>query len=229
MSYCGYITTLKNVHKHPNADRLLLGECFGNVVCVNLDYTEGMLGLYLPSDGQVSQEFGEQNNLLRKKDDAGNNIGGYLDPDKRNINAIKLRGERSDGIFLPLSALAYTGVDLDTLTIGTKITEVNGHMICQKYIPRTNKSNRGNTSKVNRTRKKHIPIAPLFTEHADTEQLAYNLDAFKPGDYVEITLKMHGTSQRTGYVPVFKGYNDTPTASIIDSILKAYHKITKKP
>lgn len=59
MSYCGYITVLKNVRKHPNADRLLLGECFGNVVCVNLDYTEGMLGLYLPSDGQVSQEFGE--------------------------------------------------------------------------------------------------------------------------------------------------------------------------
>ena len=37
-------------------------------------------------------------------------------------------------------------------------------------------------------------IAPLFTEHCDTEQLAYNLSAFKPGDEIEITLKMHGTS-----------------------------------
>ena len=52
-------------------------------------------------------------------------------------------------------------------------------------------------------------MAPLFTEHADTEQLAYNLGAFKPGDEIEITLKMHGTSQRTGYLPVFKGYKRT--------------------
>lgn len=43
-------------------------------------------------------------------------------------------------------------------------------------------------------------------EHADTEQLAYNLSAFRAGDLVEITLKMHGTSQRTGYLPVLQGY-----------------------
>ena len=29
------------------------------------------------------------------------------------------------------------------------------------------------------------------------------------GDQIEITLKMHGTSQRTGYLPVFKGYKRT--------------------
>jgi hypothetical protein len=46
-------------------------------------------------------------------------------------------------------------------------------------------------------------------EHADTSQLAYNLGAFKPGDEIEITLKMHGTSQRTAYVPVLKGYKRT--------------------
>lgn len=33
--------------------------------------------------------------------------------------------------------------------------------------------------------------------HADTEQLAYNLSAFKPGDQINMTLKMHGTSQRS--------------------------------
>jgi hypothetical protein len=49
----------------------------------------------------------------------------------------------------------------------------------------------------------------LFKEHADTEQLAYNLGAFKVGDEIEITLKMHGTSQRTGYLPVLQGYKRT--------------------
>ena len=215
MSYNAYITILKNVRKHPNADRLLLAECFGNTVCVGLDYTEGEIGLYLPVDGQLSEEFATVNNLVRKKDDAGNNIGGYMDPNKRNVQAIRLRGEKSDGLFLHLSCLAYTGVNLDDLKIGDAITVVNGHEICQKYIPRRNPS-RGAERAGNKTRKKKMPIAPLFAEHADTEQLAYNLDAFKIGDQIEITLKMHGTSQRTGYLPVFKGYKRT----LLDKIFR---------
>lgn len=201
----GYITIIKNIRKHPNADKLLLGECFGNTVCVNLDYSEGQKGIYFPTDIQLSVEYCEYNNLVRKKDDAGNNIGGYLDPDKRNVRAIKLRGEKSDGIFMPLSSLVYTGINMDDLNVGDRIDVLNGHEICKKYIPRTN--NRiGKPSDGNKTRKKKAPTAPLFAEHADTEQLAYNLGAFKPGDEIEITLKMHGTSQRTGYLPIFKGW-----------------------
>lgn len=203
MAYNAYITTLKNVRKHPNADRLQLAECFGNTVCVNLDYAEGEIGVYFPTDGQLSEEFATVNNLVRKKDDAGNNIGGYMDPSKRNVQAIRLRGEKSDGLFLPLSCLEYTGVNLNDLKIGDAITVVNGHEICQKYIPRRNPS-RGAERASNKTRKKKVAISPLFAEHADTEQLAYNLGAFKAGDQIEITLKMHGTSQRTGYLPVFK-------------------------
>jgi hypothetical protein len=102
--------------------------------------------------------------------------------------------------------LAYTGVDMNTLNVGDVIEgTVNGHEICQKYIPHTHKSVRVSGGG-NKTRKYKAPTAPLFAEHADTEQLAYNLSAFKLGDEIEITLKMHGTSQRTGYLPVLKGY-----------------------
>jgi len=206
MAYYGYVTTLKNVRPHSNADRLQLGDCFGNTVCVNLDYTEGQIGIYFPTDGQLSVEFCEYNNLVRKKDENGNNIGGYMDPDKRNVTSIRLRGEKSDGLFLPLSCLDFTGIDVNTLSVGTTIEVVNGHEICKKYIPRRN-NRQGNNSGCNRTRRHREPIAPLFQEHADTSQLAYNLGAFKRDDEIEITLKMHGTSQRTGYLPVFKGWN----------------------
>ena len=205
--YNAYITRIKNLHKHPNADRLQIGECFGNAVIVSMEYEDNQLGIYFPSDGQLSVEFAEANNLLRKKDDAGNNIGGYMDPDKRNVTAIKLRGEKSDGLFLPLTALASFG-DITTLSEGDRIDNFNGHEICRKYIP-VKQTRQGGYSEGNRTRKKKAPVAPLFSEHADTEQLAYNLAAFKPGDEIEITLKMHGTSQRTGYLPVFKGYKRT--------------------
>ena len=205
--YNAYITRIKNLHKCPNADRLQIGECFGNAVIVSMEYEDNQLGIYFPSDGQLSVEFAEANNLLRKKDDAGNSIGGYMDPNKRNVTAIKLRGEKSDGLFLPLTALASFG-DITTLSEGDRIDNFNGHEICRKYIP-VKQHRQGGYSEGNRTRKKKVPVAPLFSEHADTEQLAYNLAAFKPGDEIEITLKMHGTSQRTGYLPTFKGYKRT--------------------
>ena len=210
--YKAYVTTLKNVRKHPNADKLLLADCFGNTVCVSLDYTEGMVGVYFPEDGKLSEEFCAQHNLVRKKDENGINIGGYLDPEKRNITAIKLRGEKSDGLFMPISCLDYCfdkGIAAEILAVGDTIDVVNGHLICEKYIPK--KANRtsadGAGTRAHRRAKRSI--APTFFEHADTEQLAYNLAAFKPGDLVEITLKMHGTSQRTGYLKVFKGMKRT--------------------
>ena len=213
MSYTGFVCQIKNLRNHPNGDNLYLGECFGNTVAVSRNgYTPGMTGVYFPTDGQLSVEFATKNNLLRLRDENGHSIpgGGYMDPDKRNVTAIKLRGEKSDGLFLPLSCLDYCFEDgaAAHLKIGDTISVVNGHDICTKYIPRSNKRV-GRPTNGNRTRKRKVPIAPLFVEHADTEQLAYNLGAFRAGDEIEITLKMHGTSQRTGFLPVFSGYRRT--------------------
>ena len=210
--YNAYITYVKNIRPAENSDYLNACEVFGNTTIVDKTITENMLVLYLPSDGQISVEFGEKNNLFRRKDDAGNNVGGFIDPNKRNITAIRLRGNRSDGLVLPISCLNYCYTHGDAsaeLHAGDIINgTLNGHEICCKYIPRRN-HRQGHVSDGNRTRKKKVDVAPLFAEHADTEQLAYNLGAFKPGDEIEITLKMHGTSQRTGYLPVFKGYKRT--------------------
>lgn len=215
MSYNAYVCRIKNLRKHNNADRLMLGECFGNTVCVDTSYEVDELGIYFPTDGQVSPEFAENNNLLRKKDENGKSIGGYMDPMKRNITTIRLRGEKSDGLFLHLNCVSYTGVLLNELTEGFAFTTLNGHEICKKYIP-ARQNRQGNVNEGNHVRKKKAPIAPLFIEHADTEQLAYNLNAFKPNDLIEITLKMHGTSQRTGYLPMLKGYKRT----LLDRIMR---------
>ena len=113
-----------------------------------MNYQEGDVGIYFPTDGKLGKEFAEVNNLLRKKDENGNNIGGYLDPDKRNIKAIKLRGEKSDGLFLPLKSLERF-CDISKLNVGDRITTLNGTLICEKYIPRTNKRATNNT-KINK-------------------------------------------------------------------------------
>lgn len=211
MGHCGYITTLKNIRPHPNADRLVLATCFNSTVCVAKDqYTEGQVGVYFETDLQLSMEFCQKNGLLAVYENGVNVSGGYMDPAKRNVRAIKLRGEQSDGLFLPLTCLEYTGVKVEDFKIGDQITTVNGHEICRKYIPRSNapRTAAGGAGKRTKRRAKRT-IAPTFYEHKDTEQLQYYLDQFKPGDYVEITRKLHGTSGRTAYVKTFKGMKRT--------------------
>ena len=209
MSYNGFVTRVKNIRPAENADKLNLCDVFGNTVVVDKNVNENDLYVYFPCDGQLSLDFCLNNNLLRKLPD-GTPGTGYMDPDKRNVVAIKLRGNKSDGLILPLTCLDYCFEDgaVAHLKIGDTIDVVNGHEICTKYIPRSNKRV-GHPTNGNRTRKRRVPIAPLFVEHADTEQLAYNLGAFRSGDEVEITLKMHGTSQRTGYLPVLSGFHRT--------------------
>lgn len=204
--HVGYIVKIEHLRPHTNADRLQIATIFGNDVIVDLNVAIGDIGVYFPSDLQLSKEFCEINNLVRRKDENGNPCGGYLDPDKRNIRPIKLRGEKSDGLYLPIKCLEYTQ---GRLKIGDRIDVVNGHEICCKYIPVIKNKTSSKTKKCNKVRKHTAPVAPLFIEHADTEQLNYNLDAFKAGDQIEITLKMHGTSNRVAYVPVLKKFKRT--------------------
>jgi hypothetical protein len=225
MAYCGYITRLKNVRPHSNADRLLCGECFGNNVIVNLDYTENQLGVYFPVDGKLSEDFANKHNLLRKKDENGNNVGGYLDPEKRNIKALKLRGEQSDGLFMPIESLADY-VDIATLNEGDTITSLNGVLICEKYIPKTNRKSNNSTNSKSNKKMKTITY-PYFDEHIDTAQLAYNMNAFKVGDLIEITLKMHGTSQRTAYTLMKKEKTYPYVISKLRNLLGLKPKVTE--
>lgn len=197
--HCGYIVKVEHIRPHSNADRLQIATFFGNDTIVDLKVKEGDIGVYFPSDIQLSEEFCNVNDLVRRKDENGNQCGGYLEPGKRNVRVIKLRGEKSDGMYLPLTSLAnFTAIS--ELHIGDKIDILNGVEICRKYIPMTNYVRyHGQGGKVAKK-----DIAPTFYQHVETEQLAYNLGKFHAGDVVELTLKMHGTSSRVGYVPVVK-------------------------
>lgn len=197
MSYNGYITRIKNVRKHSNADKLQCGECFGNTTIIGLDIQDNEVGLYFPTDGKLGLEFATVNKLVRTKDENGNHLYGYLEPDKLHVSTIKLRGEKSDGLFMPLSSLE-TFTDINKLKEGDTITILNGIVICEKYVPRGQRRNhsQGN-GKGTKNTKVESESYPLFKEHSDTSQFAYNTQQFKEGDLLYITLKQHGTSGRT--------------------------------
>lgn len=196
--YAGYVTTIRKIRKHSNADRLQVVTVYENDVIVDLKFHEGQKVVFFPVDGQLSEEYCADNNLVRKLDENGNNIGGYLDPDKRNIRAIRLRGEKSEGLIMPIETLSKY-INVETLKDGFKVQSINDHEICRKYIP----NGGGNCVRRPRPkgskRKVEAPKIsyPYFMEHVDTEQLVYNQDAFRPGDTIYLTLKMHGTSART--------------------------------
>ena len=199
MAYCGYVVKVEHLRPHTNADRLQIATFFGNDTIVSLDTHVGDIGIYFPSDLQLSERFCAVNDLVRRKDENGKQIGGYLDPDKRNIKALKLRGEKSDGLYMPITCLADF-CKISDLKVGDTIDTINGELICQKYIPKISRTPGAPGSRT--AKKAKANIAPTFYEHVDTAQLAYNLNAFKPGDIVQLTLKMHGTSGRTGYLPL---------------------------
>lgn len=231
--YCAYIVELKSLREHSNADRLLCTEIFGNNVIVSKEYKEGQKCIFFPTDGKLGLEFAEKNNLIRKKDENGINIGGYLDPEKRNITALKLRGEKSEGLLLPIESLKdFT--DINKLNIGDQITVLNGHLICEKYIPKRN--SRSSTphplpnGKKKRSKSKEKISYPFFEEHIDTSQLDYNLHVFKPGDTIYITRKLHGTSGRTqNAVEIKKKFRNRIVKKIFglkDKETKTYNLIT---
>ena len=195
--YCGYIVQLQNLRKHSNADRLQCADIFGNNVIVDMSYHEGQIVVFFPVDGRLSDEYALANNLVRRKDETGKNIGGYLEPEKNNIRALKLRGEKSEGLVMPVETLS-SYINIETLKVGDKITTLNGHLICEKYVPKRTSAKAGNSKAKSKNKSKKEKY-PIFTEHIDTEQLMYNKGAFKPGDKCTITLKMHGTSLREMY------------------------------
>ena len=189
--HAGIICKIGEISKHSNADSLYITKLFGTQIIIKDDVKEGDIGIYFNSDLQLSQEFCNANKLLRKAH------GGYVDDSKRNVRALKLRGEISDGLWLKLSSLSSFG-DVSTLKVGQHISEFNGTQIACKYVPVQKEERiRTNTPKQKGSNSSMKIKYPTFVEHRDTMQYDYNKHRLQVGDMVEITLKMHGTSNRT--------------------------------
>lgn len=192
--YYGLVTKLQDCHKDPNSDNLYLAKCFGEGVIIGPNMKNEDLVLYLPQDGQIERWFGNTFNLFRKNED-GTSQGGYIE-NNGHIRAIRLRGNESSGIVINLDKI-YDEFGYQNWKDGDTVNTINGKEFCRKYIP-IQKSTSGSTPKTSyKGRKAEGIVYPEFAMHSDTEQLAYNLDKFNPGDKLNMTLKMHGTSQRS--------------------------------
>jgi len=198
MSYKAIVTKLTNVRAHSNADKVQLATCHGNQVVIGLNHTEGELGIYFPSDGQLSQGFCAANNLFRKAElNSDPEAKPGMFDENRRVRAQRFRGEVSDGFWVPLSNLDFIGGV--SFVEGFEFDELNGIQICEKYInPATIKAARENQGKKTRTAKTSV----MFKEHFDTAHFGRCLHEFDYGQTIIITEKLHGTSGRIGHVQI---------------------------
>lgn len=199
MSYGAIITAITNIRPHGNADRIQLGTASGHQVVISKNTVEGTMGIFFPCDGQLSTDMCYNNNLHSNRDLNINHSakGGFFGKNRR-VRAQKFRGEKSEGFWIGLEALGWTGVDLTSLTEGQVISEVNGNQICNKYYtPATiraiqNRKNRNQLSK-----KGFKPTSfPYFKEHWSVPKLRMAMDQIPAGSIICISEKCHGTSAR---------------------------------
>jgi hypothetical protein len=184
------------VSKHPNADRLQLGHVLGSQVVVGMDVKDGDVGIFFPEGLQLSEEYAGANDLVRRKDANGNPAGGFFEANRR-VRCQKFRGQKSEGYWAPLDSLlefSRPTEGLKKLAIGARLDSFNGIPLCNKYITTATRS----AGQKNRSSSRRETV--MFRAHFDTDHLKFNLDKLRSGNRIIVTLKMHGTSQRTGYV-----------------------------
>jgi hypothetical protein len=194
VTYKAIVCQLTNVRRHPGADRLNLANILGYQVVVGLDNTEGELGAFFNTDGQLSEAFATKNDLIRRKNSDGSAAGGMFDAN-RKVRAQRLRGEKSDGFWIPLSAFKFTGYDLSKLKPGFEFSELNGVEICTKYV--TQATLRARAKQAGRQARNELK---MFRKHFETEQFRNVAEKIPGGSLLIITEKQHGTSHRIGHV-----------------------------
>ena len=195
------ICSIHHIRKHPNADRVQLGTACGYQVVIGLDVKDGDLGIYFPTDTCLGNDYANANpNLLTY---FGNNL---------RVKTQAFRGERSEGFWTPVSTLSFLPVT--NWIKGTELDTIHGKEICKKYInPETLKRT---TRATNIAKKLRAGSLKTFQKHMETEHLRKEIDTLDLEKYPwYLTYKVHGTSQRVGYV-------------LVDRELKWYEKLLKK-
>jgi hypothetical protein len=194
--YAAVVVVLKDFVILPNCDNVKSALVFGNSIIVSKAAQVGEIGLYFPVETALSKEFLGHNNQFRKSE------FGNVDPEKKGffeehgrVRAMKFRGHKSEGFYIPIASLAYTGLPLTEFTVGMEFDRLGDKEICAKYIPRRNKvQGPGGNRQGRQARAEDRIVQGQFRFHIDTENLRRNVHQIYPKDFISISEKLHGTS-----------------------------------
>ena len=204
-NYSATVIRVPKVGKVPNSDRLHFFHTLGIQVIVDESWVarEGELALLFPAEVQLGHEFAAGNGLYRQSLELNKNRGdsGYLEANRR-VRTLKLRGNISNGLALPLKSLGpvmeKANVDWSTCMFeeGMVFDTFAGIEICRKYTVPV--KDNGQSNKVDARKRKAFKRVDTtyLPEHYDTGQWLREQHTVEPHEEVIITQKLHGTSVR---------------------------------
>lgn len=216
-NYCAFVAKVNSITKLDGCDNIVHANVNNYHVIVSKDVKDGEIGIFFPVECKLSTEFLHHNNLNRDKTlNVDQNKSGYIELNGR-IRCAKLRGYKSEGLFISLESVSWTGANISELSVGDCFDELNGKDICEKYTvikkqnPESIKDKKGKKIKrINRLKEGQFKL------HVDTAQLKNKCEAVKGDSLISITEKFHGTSA------VFSNVIVKKKLSVIDKIAKFF-------
>lgn len=208
-NYCATVVQIKRLVELVNCDNLQGAIIMGNQVIVDKSVKVGDVGLYFPLETQLSEQYLSNNNLFRHKEkNVDVEKSGYFD-DNGRVRCIKLRGNKSEGVFMPLTSLEFViGDEYKSLKENTEFDELEGVEICRKYVVKVKESNSSSKNNSKKQSKlKELMIENQFRFHEDTLMLYKNIHKIKPDDLISITYKEHGSSGISSKILIKKELN----------------------
>lgn len=164
------LAEIREVSKHPNADRLDVVKVFDWSVVTQKDkYKVGDQVIYIPVDTLLTQDF---ENILFPPDSK-------ITLDRHRIKSIKIRKQISQGMIVNPSEFTLDYVRLNTSKYEPPVSSTPRHMQLQP--------------------KKNKPEIKAFKKYTDIENYKYYDRSFQDGEMVYISEKLHGTSARYGW------------------------------
>lgn len=197
-NYAAQVIRVPAARKLPNSDRLYGLDVFGYLAVVDDSWIEreGELAVFFPAESQLHHDYVAYNGLYRHNElNMDPTEKGYLE-DSRRIKAMKLRGNVSNGLVMPLSSFHFLGAattDIN-LTEGVSFDTIDGFQVSRKYrikevIPRDKVA-----AKLAKAFKR--VDEKLFPVHIETDQYLRNEGQLSDDDILIVTQKLHGTSWR---------------------------------
>jgi hypothetical protein len=215
-NYACSVVEVKKILPIEGADMIVKTIVNGNTVVCSKNVKEGDKMLYFVSGTKLNADYCKKNNLYDKSEENLDTAQkGFISFKQKRVKAIKLRGEISDGMLMPINSLYSLISNADWLQIGNEFTDIDGVSICEKYIVPVQQ--RGNNATKSHKQPKGIDrlIEGQFYLHGDTDNLRKNIGKINPDDIIGIHYKKHGTSMVVGNV-------------LVKTPLSWYEKLLKK-
>lgn len=199
INYAAEVYKVPALTKAENSDRLYQMIVGGMSVIVDESWLArtGELMVVFPAESQLSFRLASGANLHRHPElNTNPEEAGYLE-DNRRVRAIRLRGNPSNALALPLETVesVFGSVYVQP---GDAFDHIGGAEVVKKYErPVTAKQGR---EEARRRKVFKRVIGSMLPEHYDTANIRF-MSNIRNDTPVYVTQKLHGTSVRIGNVP----------------------------